>query len=131
MNCIEFLTQDAPVFLDAYHAGILFEAREKKLDSVEISLDLGLSTQTIDLSPWDCKAQELARIAGDPSSVYIIENGIATEIAIRSAVEYKLRPTSKGQAPALVIDGELMHQIRPSRPMEYAHRKAAVRVPST
>ncbi|TFG13315.1 hypothetical protein EU537_06540 [Candidatus Thorarchaeota archaeon] len=128
MRCIEFLAEDAPVFLDAHNACILLKARQKELASVEVSLDLGLSTQSVDFSEWDCDAQELDKIVKKPNSAYIIRDGTANEIAIRNSIEYRLRPTEKGQAPALVIDEELMHQIAPLGPMEYARRRAELAV---
>ena len=66
----------------------------------------------------------MEKIAKDPSTVYFIEDGEAFKAAISSSQFYKLMPSGRGTAPALVISGVAMHRVKDMDPMKDAAMKA-------
>ena len=97
-------------FLDASVAKELLSAIEEGKEDITISLDLGRTEVKVSLldSQWD--TTHLLKIAKDPSTIYFIEDGEAFKAAIDSSQFYKLMPSGKGTAPALIISGVAMTQ---------------------
>ena len=113
------------IFLDASTASKILSAVEEGLKSIVISLDLGISTTEVDLeNRWDVEA--LKKISLQEDSVYFLENGIYYQAAVSENHYYRLFVTESGKAPALLIDGVLMHRVKGMDPMHDAHMKAAL-----
>ncbi|MHA2208973.1 MAG: RsmD family RNA methyltransferase, partial [Candidatus Thorarchaeota archaeon] len=112
------------LFLDAHAAGQILSAYDEGTTEVEVSLDLGVTTQRIKLDgqPWNI--EQLQKIARDTESVYFINDEGIFKAALRGKHFYKLMPVAKNQAPALLIDGILMHRVKEITPMEDATMKA-------
>lgn len=111
-------------FLDASVAKELLSAIEEGKEDITISLDLGRTEVKVSLldSQWD--TTHLLKIAKDPSTIYFIEDGEAFKAAIDSSQFYKLMPSGKGTAPALIISGVAMHRVKDVDPMKDAAMKA-------
>jgi predicted methyltransferase len=112
------------LFLDAHAADRILTAYHEGATEVEVSLDLGMTTQRIKLEdqPWNLK--QIKKIARDVESVHFINDEGIFKAAIRGKHFYKLLPVARNQAPALLIDGVLMHRVKDITPMEDARMKA-------
>ncbi|MHA2149794.1 MAG: class I SAM-dependent methyltransferase [Candidatus Thorarchaeota archaeon] len=91
---------------------------------MDLSLDLGISRTRIDVSDpiWD--TEKLEKIVKDPDSIYFIRDGETYKAALSMGHFYKLHPTGPTSAPALLIDGVLMHRVKDIDPIEDASMKA-------
>ncbi|MHA2139944.1 MAG: class I SAM-dependent methyltransferase [Candidatus Thorarchaeota archaeon] len=122
MSSKEFST-DA-LFLDAFTAHRLLAAYDIGATEVEVSLDLGITTQRIKLEDQPWNVEQLQKVANDTESVYFVNDDGIFKAALRGKHFYKLMPVGKNQAPALLIDGVLMHRVKEVTPMEDARMKA-------
>ena len=111
-------------FLDSMIAKEILDALEQDAEEITISLDLGRSTTKMSLSGSDWDRTQLNKIAKDPNTVYFIEDGEAFKAAISGTQFYKLMPSGKGTAPALVISGVAMHRVKDMDPIKDAEMKA-------
>ncbi|MFW9921445.1 MAG: RsmD family RNA methyltransferase [Candidatus Thorarchaeota archaeon] len=113
------------IVLDATAAKAILEALSKGLQRMEVSLDLGLSTIMIDLDDsWD--VESLEKIATQENAVYFIQDGEYYQAAVSEEHYYRLFLSEVGKAPALLIDGVLMHRVKGIDPMQDARMKAAL-----
>ena len=111
-------------FLNASTAKEILQAIEKSEREVEVSLDLGISTSSIETSEWQNSVESLEKIANDVDSLYFIQENDFFKAAISDAHFYKLMPVEGSKAPALLIDGVLMHRVKDTNPLEDAKMKA-------
>jgi hypothetical protein len=113
-------------FLHSVTAGEIIQAIEGGSEHLELSLDLGRTSTRIDLKDpfWD--VVQLRKIVKDTESVYFVRDGQIFKAAIRADHFYKLYPTGHKSAPALLIDGVLMHRVKDVNPIEDASMKAAL-----
>ncbi len=112
------------IFLDSTIAKEILDALEQNTEEITISLDLGRSKTKVNLSDPNWDSTQLLKIAKDPSTVYFIEDGDAFKAAISGTQFYKLMPSGKGTAPALVISGVAMHRVKDMDPIKDAAMKA-------
>lgn len=116
----------------------LFEARQKGLDAVEISPDLGLTRVLVAITPegvvfpdgervdW----QSLEKIRASEVNCFLVENDTARSIQVFSKYTNRvcsLMPT-RG-APSMLIAGFVMHRIKDIDPMQDTLRKVATITP--
>jgi hypothetical protein len=115
------------IILTHLQAKILLDAKEKGIASVQISLDLGISTVIVKL---DTNGVELMpsqlfnwegvkSIADSASSCFVIMNGVAQSIQFYSEATqrlYSLYPTSG--APSMLVSGIPMHRIKDTNPQQ-------------
>jgi predicted methyltransferase len=111
-------------FLDSYAADRILAAYGDGLTEVEVSLDLGITTTRISLEDQPWGRGQIEKISSDEDSVYFINREGIFKAAIRGKHFYKLMPVARNQAPALLIDGVLMHRVKEITPMEDANMKA-------
>jgi predicted methyltransferase len=111
-------------FLDSFTADHILSAYSKGLSEVEVSLDLGITTTRISLEDEPWSREQLQKISADQESIYFINSEGIFKAAIRGMHFYKLMPVARNQAPALLIDGVLMHRVKEITPMEDANMKA-------
>ncbi len=111
-------------FLTASAAKVILNAIRAGMSEVEVSLDLGRTSSTIRVDVYERDIDKLKKIVADPSSVYFIRDGEYYKAAISRDHFYKLMPTGENTAPALVIDGVLMHRVKETNPMDDASSKA-------
>ena len=108
----------------------LLEARILGKRTVEISLDLGRSTQAVELSgegalvggilvKWD----ELERVSERARDIYAVEGDGLKPVSIASRHFYKLVLVKWGAPPTLEIDGIHMHRVLDVTPAEDAEMK--------
>ncbi len=102
----------------------ILDALEQEVEEITISLDLGRSTTKVSLNDPNWDSTQLHKIAEDPNTVYFIEDGEAFKAAISGTQFYKLMPSGKGTAPALVISGVAMHRVKDMDPMKDAAMKS-------
>ncbi|TXT56446.1 MAG: hypothetical protein BAJATHORv1_20035 [Candidatus Thorarchaeota archaeon] len=112
------------IFLSAPTAKAILDALEKNAQQIEISLDLGISVSNLSISDYKWDISKLHKIAQDPDTVYFINEEGVFKAAIIGKRFYKLMPSGEGNAPALLIDGVLMHRVKDIDPMEDARMKA-------
>jgi predicted methyltransferase len=112
------------LFLDAHAADRILAAYDEGATETEVSLDLGLTIHKIKLvdQPWN--VEQLEKIARDADSIYFINDEGIFKAALSGKHFYKLMPVARNQAPALLIDGILMHRVKETTPMEDATMKA-------
>ena len=116
----------------------LFEAKQKGLDAVEISPDLGLTRVMVAITPegvvfpggervsW----QSLERIRASEVNCFLVENDTVRSIQVFSEYTNRvcsLMPT-RG-APSMLIAGFVMHRIKDVDPMQDTLRKIATITP--
>ncbi|MHA2207196.1 MAG: class I SAM-dependent methyltransferase, partial [Candidatus Thorarchaeota archaeon] len=111
-------------FLNASAAKEILQALEMREDEVEVSLDLGITTSRINTSEWHESAESLEKIAIDVDSLYFWKEDGFFKAAISDTHFYKLMPVEGSKAPALLIDGVLMHRVKDTNPLEDAKMKA-------
>lgn len=113
------------VVLSHYQAKEVLNAQRVGLGSVDISLDLGLSTTKLHLDSQGVqlpdgkvlKWEDMGEIAKYTSSCYLIEDGSPRAIQFYSELTdrvYSLYPTSR--APTMLISGIPMHRIKGTDP---------------
>ncbi len=112
------------VFLDSHAADRILVAYDAGATEVEVSLDLGVTTQQIKLADQPWNIEQLEKIARDVNSIHFINDDGIFKAALSGEHFYKLMPVVKNQAPALLIDGILMHRVKETTPMEDATMKA-------
>ncbi|MBD3406059.1 MAG: SAM-dependent methyltransferase [Candidatus Lokiarchaeota archaeon] len=112
------------IFLDSYTAETILQSLKRGENEIEISIDLGLSESIIRLAEYKWDISKLRKIVEDPDTVYFINEEGVFKAAIRGKSFYKLMPAGKNKAPALLIDGVLMHRIKDIDPMKDARMKA-------
>jgi predicted methyltransferase len=113
-------------FLHSVTAEEIIHAIEGGSEELELSLDLGRSSTRLDLKNpfWD--VVQLRKIVKDAESIYFVRDGQIFKAAISADHFYKLYPTGHKSAPALLIDGVLMHRVKDVDPIEDASMKAAL-----
>ena len=112
------------IFLDSNVASAILGAIESGIDTIEVSLDIGISLSQVSISEMEFDVESLSKIVKDTDSIYFIDDDGIFKAAISSDHFYKLFPTGKSSAPALLIDGVLMHRIKDTDPMTDAKSKA-------
>ncbi len=113
------------IYLDSSVAETILSAIQQGLPEIEVSLDLGRTTSLVDLtSNWDTDA--LAKIASQDNSVFFREGEEYYQAAVSEEHYYRLFLSESGKAPALLIDGVLMHRVKDMDPMQDARMKAAL-----
>jgi predicted methyltransferase len=114
------------IFLHSVTAEKIIQAIESRRDHLRVSLDLGRTSTEIDLkdSIWD--VEQLGKIVEDPESIYFVQDNQFYKAAISVDHFYKLFPTGPETAPALLIDGVLMHRVKDINPIQDAAMKAAL-----
>ena len=111
--------------LSHFQAKLILDARQTGQDTVETSLDLGLTTAVVTLHPnyitlpdsrtltWE----QLEEIAGNELACYLVENNQIEKIHFFSEYlnrYYSLMPTQS--APTMLISGIPMHRIKGTNP---------------
>jgi len=115
------------IVLSHYQAIEAIKARQNGLDTIDISLDLGISASTLHLKmdglqlpDGNCvKWENIQEIAEAGSSCFVIENGSMRSIQFYSELTqrvYSLYPTQG--APTMLISGIPMHRIKGTDPHE-------------
>ncbi len=112
------------VIIDAYTADALLSAIEAGVEAIEISLDLGLSTTSVNLREESWDIESLRKVSENRNSVYFIEEGEFYQAAISTDHYYRLFRSEGSEVPALMIDGVLMHRIKDIYPWQDAKMKA-------
>lgn len=112
------------IFLHSETAAKILNALHERIEHLELSLDLGISQTRIDVSDLVWEADKLEKIVKDPDSIYFIRDGETYKAALSTDHFYKLHPTGPTTAPALLIDGVLMHRVKDINPIEDASMKA-------
>ncbi len=113
------------IYLDAATARTILSALENGAQRLEVSIDLGVSKSIIELDDrWDKEALE--KIASQEDAIYFIQDGEYYQAAISEDHYYRLFLSETGKAPALLIDGVLMHRVKGMDPMQDARMKAAL-----
>ncbi len=122
------------IILSYIQAGPLFEARQKRQNSVETSPDLGLSKVMVAITPegvvfpggeragW----QNLEKIRKSEVNCFLVEDNTVKSIQVFSEYTNRvcsLMPT-KG-APSMLIAGFVMHRIKDIDPMQDTLKKIA------
>ena len=113
------------VVLSHYQAKIILGAQRNGMGSVNISLDLGLSTTQLLLHPQGLQLPDgnlvawidVEEIAKSTSGCYVIEDGSTHAIQFYSELTdrvYSLYPTSG--APTMLVSGIPMHRIKDTDP---------------
>jgi len=115
------------IIFSHFQAQILLDAKHKGLERVQISLDLGISTVTVQLGtngvqlmPGQLFSWEgVKSIADSASSCFVIKNGVAQSIQFYSEDTqrlYSLYPTSG--TPSMLVSGIPMHRIKDTDPQQ-------------
>ena len=112
------------IFLHSETASEILEAIREGTRYLDLSLDLGVSYSRVDTSDSSWDLEKLEKITKDPDSIYFIEDEVVYKAAISTDHFYKLHPTGPDTAPALLIDGVLMHRVKDISPTEDARMKA-------
>jgi predicted methyltransferase len=112
------------IFLQSVTAMKILNAIQEGIEYLDLSLDLGISNTNININDpiWD--PEKLEKIVKDPNSIYFIREGETYKAALSTDHFYKLHPTGPTTAPALLIDGVLMHRVKDIDPIEDAAMKA-------
>ena len=120
----ESIEVTAMIFLHSVTAKEILNAIQEGIAHLDLSLDLGISYTRIEVNDpiWD--AGKLEKIVKDPDSIYFIREGETYKAALSMKHFYKLHPTGPSSAPALLIDGVLMHRVKDVNPIEDATMKA-------
>ncbi len=127
------------IILSHYQASALLEAREAGRSAIDISLDLGLTTAEIFLTPdrlilpdtvlpWS----EIENITRHDTACFIVENNHAEMIRGFSDLTgrvYGLMPTEA--APTMLISGLPMHRIKDTNPQKDMAAKIKAIAPIT
>ena len=117
---------ESMIVLDIHNARKLIEGYDSGLESLEVSLDLGLTSKIISLKQQIWEIDDVRKIAKDSNSIYFFQDGQFYKAAIATDHYYSLFPTEQGLAPALMIDGILMHRVKETDPMTDARTKASI-----
>jgi predicted methyltransferase len=120
----ENLEGTAMIFLHSATAREILDAIQTGEEQLEISLDLGISRTRIDVRDPIWEPDKLGKIVQDSDSIYFIRDGQTYKAALSTDHFYKLHPTSPITAPALLIDGVLMHRVKDIDPIRDAEMKA-------
>jgi predicted methyltransferase len=118
------MSSEELLFLDSHTAERILSAYNDGSTEVEVSLDLGVTTKRIRLAnqPWN--RDQLEKICQDEESVYFVNDEGLFKAALSGKHFYKLMPVVRNQAPALQIDGILMHRVKDTTPLDDASLKA-------
>ncbi|MFW9912267.1 MAG: SAM-dependent methyltransferase [Candidatus Thorarchaeota archaeon] len=118
------MSSEELLFLDSHAAERILSAYNDGSTEVEVSLDLGVTTRRIRLAnqPWN--RDQLEKICQDEESVYFVNDEGLFKAALSGKHFYKLMPVVRNQAPALQIDGILMHRVKDTTPLDDASMKA-------
>ncbi|MFX1471507.1 MAG: MnmC family methyltransferase [Promethearchaeota archaeon] len=114
------------MFLDSYAAERILSAYDSGSREVEVSLDLGVTTRRIRLASQPWNREQLEKISQDEESVYFVNDEGIFKAELSGKHFYKLMPVVQNQAPALLIDGILMHRVKDTTPMDDAFMKAEI-----
>ncbi len=119
-----------PPLLTATEAARILEAMERDENQIEVSLDLGLSTETVRLLPGGAELRDvivpretLRRTLRRPSVVFIATADGLEPLELRDQGYAKLVPT--GGAPTIELSGVRMHRTAGINPFEDARLKVA------
>ncbi|MFW9792904.1 MAG: RsmD family RNA methyltransferase [Candidatus Thorarchaeota archaeon] len=112
------------IFLHAETAKELIQGIENGFKHLELSMDLGRTITRVDLSEPYWNPEQLEKITEDPESIFFVRDGEFYKAAISVDHFYKLFPTGRKSAPALMIDGVLMHRVKDVDPIQDAEMKA-------
>ena len=111
-------------FFDTFTAAGILAALEADVKELEVSLDLGISKKKIDLKDFREYKKEFEKISRKAGSIFFLENGEFFQAAISEDHYYKLFSSYPERAPALLIDGVLMHRVKETDPLTDARTKA-------
>ena len=123
-----------PIVLSHFQVEPILTAKQKGVESVEVSPDLGLSTVTVKITPEgvvfpggeELDWHNIEKILKSQSSCFLIKDGSIQAIQVFS--EQTNRPCSllptRG-APTMLIAGFTMHRIVDSDPMQDTLKKIA------
>ncbi|NWF94987.1 MAG: methyltransferase domain-containing protein [Candidatus Thorarchaeota archaeon] len=116
--------QTGMLVIDSETAREALDAALRGEKDTVLSLDLGVTESRVSLDnlPWD--VESLRKMADDPGNIFFWDGSGTFKAAIRGDHFYKLIPTGKGKAPALLIDGVLMHPMKDTDPLTDAALKA-------
>ena len=112
------------IFLHSVTAEEIIQAIYRGVEHLDLSLDLGRTMTKIDLTNPIWNVEQLKKITKDPDSIYFVRENQIFKAAISEVHFYKLFPTGHESAPALLIDGVLMHRVKDIDPIEDAAMKA-------
>lgn len=112
------------IFLHSVTAKEIIQAIERGVEQLALSLDLGRTITSIDLTDPFWEVEQLEKITKDSDSIYFVKDNQIFKAAISDDHFYKLFPTGHESAPALLIDGVLMHRVKDIDPIEDASMKA-------
>ncbi|MHA2360232.1 MAG: class I SAM-dependent methyltransferase [Candidatus Thorarchaeota archaeon] len=112
------------IFLHSVTAKEIIQAIERGIEQLDISLDLGRTITRIDLTNPFWIVEQLEKIMKDSDSIYFVKDSQIFKAAISEDHFYKLFPTGHESAPALLIDGVLMHRVKDIDPIQDAAMKA-------
>ena len=111
-------------FFDSFTASTILQAIENGIKEIHVSLDLGRSTELTGMQQFEPHSDSLRKIAKKEGSVFFLDNGEFFQAAISEDHYYKLYSSLPGKAPALLIDGVLMHRVKDTDPLTDARSKA-------
>lgn len=114
------------IFLHSITAQKILNAIQEGMEHFSLSLNLGISQTRIDVRDPIWETDKLEKIVKDPDSIYFIRDGETYKAALSTDHFYKLHPTGPTTAPALLIDGVLMHRVKDIDPIKDAEMKAAL-----
>ncbi|MFW9767350.1 MAG: MnmC family methyltransferase [Candidatus Thorarchaeota archaeon] len=114
------------IFLHSVTAEKIIEAIRSETEHLKLSLDLGRTFTTINLKDPFWNLEQLSKIVEDPETIYFVRDNQIFKAAISGDHFYKLFPTGHESAPALLIDGILMHRVKDINPIQDARMKAAL-----
>ena len=132
------VTNPLPIILSYVQAQPLLEAKRKGQSAANISLDLGLTTTTVNITPegvlfpngerlnW----QAVEKMKKSTVNCFLVENNDARAIQVFSEYTNRmcsLMPTEG--APSMLIAGFLMHRIKDVDPIQDTLKKVAAIAP--
>src|SRR5205823_4678481 len=127
-----------PIILSYVQAQPLLEAKRLGQQTAEVSLDLGLTTSTVTITPEDVvfpngerlSWQVVEKIRKSAVNCFLVEDNEARPIRVFSEYTNRmcsLMPTES--APSMLIAGFLMHRIKDVDPIQDTLKKIAAIAP--
>ena len=132
------INKPLPVILSYIQVQSLLEAKRKGQTTAEVSLDLGITTATVTITPEavifpngeQLNWQTAEKIKKSAVNCFLVENNDARPIQVFSEFTNRmcsLMPTER--APSMLIAGFLMHRIKDVDPIQDTLKKVAAIAP--
>jgi len=129
---ITFKPLEVPLLTSEVASRIVEAIREGR-KKIKLSLDLGISEETVEISSGsliisglELGEDALRRIVKDDRSIYAVWEDDLRKVEIRDRHFYKLVKTAWGHAPTVEIDGIHMHRVVGVSPEEDASSKVGL-----